>query len=67
MSVGLSAEAPAAGRLAHVLFFFFLLNLWVLEQSHIQGDAPGLVLLVGTRTDSRRLWQLLDAETKLPL
>ena len=23
MSVGLSAEAPAAGRLAHVFFFFF--------------------------------------------
>ena len=66
MNVGLSGEAPAAGRLTRVSFFF-LLNLWVLEQSHIQGDAPSLVLLVGTQTGSRRRWQLLDAETKLPL
>lgn len=52
MRAGLRGTAPAAGRLAGVGFFlffvFFLLNLWILEQSHIQGDAPSLVLLVGT-------------------
>ena len=43
-SAGLSVAAPAAGRLAGV-GFSFLLNLWVLEQSHIQGDAPALCSL----------------------
>lgn len=69
MSVGLGAVAPAASRLASFRSppARSLLNLWVLEQGHVQGDALSLMLLVGMRTGSRRQRQLLVPEMKEPL